>query len=275
MDTARLDEAIDAFRRAIALRPDYAEAHNNLGNVFKDQGRLDEALACFRRALEARPDFAPAASNLLFTLHYHSGYDAQAILAEHRAWARRVAEPLAAQIRHPRQRPRTGPEAEGRIRLARLPRPPRRTVAPVAACPSRPPADRGRLLLRRGDGRRDDPATQGPGRPLARFSGLDDAQVADRIRGDRIDILVDLALHTAGNRMLVFARKPAPVQMTMLGMPATTGLATIDYRLTDPYLDPPGPSDGDYTERSIRLPHCFWCYQPTGRDAAGRPTTGA
>ena len=92
--------------------------------------------------------------------------------------------------------------------------------------------------------------------------GLSDPQVADRIRADRIDILVDLALHTANNRLLVFARKPAPVQVTMLGMPATTGLATIDYRLTDPYLDPPGASDADYTEQSIRLPHCFWCYQP-------------
>jgi predicted O-linked N-acetylglucosamine transferase (SPINDLY family) len=86
--------------------------------------------------------------------------------------------------------------------------------------------------------------------------------VADCIRADRIDILVDLALHTAKNRLLVFARKPAPVQATMLGMPGTTGLTAIDYRLTDPYLDPPGTTDTAYTEESIRLPHCYWCYQP-------------
>jgi predicted O-linked N-acetylglucosamine transferase (SPINDLY family) len=90
--------------------------------------------------------------------------------------------------------------------------------------------------------------------------GLSDAEVADRIRSDRIDILVDLALHTAKNRLLVFARKPAPVQVTTLGLPATTGLSTIDYRITDPYLDPMGATDGDYTECSIRLPHCFWVY---------------
>jgi predicted O-linked N-acetylglucosamine transferase (SPINDLY family) len=92
--------------------------------------------------------------------------------------------------------------------------------------------------------------------------GLGDAMLAALVRGDGIDILVDLAQHTAGNRLLVFARKPAPVQVTMLGMPGTTGVATIDYRLTDPHLDPPGPGEGDYTERSIRLPRCYWCYEP-------------
>src|SRR6185437_6116259 len=74
-------------------------------------------------------------------------------------------------------------------------------------------------------------------------AGLSDRQLADRIRADRIDILVDPTLHTAGNRMLAFARKPAPIQLTMLGPPATTGLATMDYRLTDPVLDPPGMTD--------------------------------
>jgi predicted O-linked N-acetylglucosamine transferase (SPINDLY family) len=92
--------------------------------------------------------------------------------------------------------------------------------------------------------------------------GQSDAQVAEQVSRDRIDILVDLALHTANNRLLLFAYKPAPVQVTMLGMPSTTGLDTIDYRLTDNYIDPPGATDGDYSERSIRLPHCYWCYQP-------------
>jgi predicted O-linked N-acetylglucosamine transferase (SPINDLY family) len=75
-------------------------------------------------------------------------------------------------------------------------------------------------------------------------------------------MLVDLALHTEGNRLLAFARKPAPVQVTMLGMPGTTGLTAIDYRITDRYLDPPGRTDADYVEQSIRLPHCFWIFVP-------------
>jgi predicted O-linked N-acetylglucosamine transferase (SPINDLY family) len=92
--------------------------------------------------------------------------------------------------------------------------------------------------------------------------GLNDEQVDDLIRRDSIDILVDLALHMAGNRLLVFARKPAPVQVTFAGYPGTTGLSTMDYRLTDPYLDPPGCDESMYSEESVRLPDSFWCYDP-------------
>jgi predicted O-linked N-acetylglucosamine transferase (SPINDLY family) len=92
--------------------------------------------------------------------------------------------------------------------------------------------------------------------------GHSDEQLAGLIRDDRVDILVDLAMHTSKNRLLVFARKPAPVQVTWLAYPGTTGLSTIDYRLTDPYLDPPGLFDDCYSEESFRLPETFWCYDP-------------
>jgi predicted O-linked N-acetylglucosamine transferase (SPINDLY family) len=87
--------------------------------------------------------------------------------------------------------------------------------------------------------------------------------VAELIRQDQIDILVDLALHTAGNRLLVFARKPAPVQVTYLAYAGTSGLSAMDYRLTDPFLDPPGSNDAHYSEKSFRLPKTYWCYAPT------------
>ena len=99
-------------------------------------------------------------------------------------------------------------------------------------------------------------------RRVAQHVGLSDQQAAELIRSDQIDILVDLTMHMANNRLLIFARKPAPVQVAWLAYPGTTGLAAMDYRLTDPYLDPPGEYDACYSEQSIRLPDTFWCYDP-------------
>ena len=92
--------------------------------------------------------------------------------------------------------------------------------------------------------------------------GLSDEQLAEAVRQDRIDILVDLTMHMAGSRLLVFARKPAPVQVTYLAYCGTTGIRTIDYRLTDPYLDPPGQAHWFYSEESVWLPETYWCYRP-------------
>lgn len=92
--------------------------------------------------------------------------------------------------------------------------------------------------------------------------GLGDDEVAALIRAQEIDVLVDLAGHTANGRLLALARRPAPVQMTYLGYPATTGLDAMDYRITDSVTEPPGVADPFYTERLIRLPHTLWCYQP-------------
>ena len=91
------------------------------------------------------------------------------------------------------------------------------------------------------------------------------------IAQDQIDILVDLTLHMANGRPLLFARKPAPIQVTWLGYPETTGLSTMDYRLTDPYLDPPGENNDCYVEKSIRLPETYWCYDPMNTDLAVSP----
>ena len=92
-------------------------------------------------------------------------------------------------------------------------------------------------------------------------TGLSDADLARRIRADRIDILVDLTAHMARNRMLVFARKPAPVQVSYLAYAGTTGLPTMDYRLSNVHLDPSGIETLG-PEKVIRLPETYWCYQP-------------
>lgn len=105
------------------------------------------------------------------------------------------------------------------------------------------------------------------------IAGIPDSRVAELVRDDGIDILVDLKLHADNNRLLVFARKPAPVQATWLGYPGTTGLETIDYRISDPHLDPPG-TERFYVEKTVRLPHTFWCYDPLSALPAGEMPAG-
>jgi predicted O-linked N-acetylglucosamine transferase (SPINDLY family) len=258
----RLDEAVAAFERAIQLSPGYAEPYNALGNVFKDQGLHDEALACFRKALERRPDFPAAASNLLYTVYFHPDADAPSLLAAHRLWARQYADPLVVEIQpHPNCR-----EPDRRLKVGFVSPDFRDHPLGRSLLPWFPHVDRRRIeLVCFSDARVADGVTErlrGLADAWHEISGLSDAALAAEVRADGIDILVDLAQHTASNRLLVFARKPAPVQATMLGMPGTTGLSTMDYRLTDPHLDPPGTSDHDSTERSIRLPRCYWCYEP-------------
>ena len=95
--------------------------------------------------------------------------------------------------------------------------------------------------------------------------GMSDEKVAELIRKDNIDILIDLAGHTAKNRMLLFARKPAPIQVSWIGYLATTGLSTIDYKIVDNYTDPIGMTEQFYTEKLIRLPESSLCYLPDQR----------
>jgi protein O-GlcNAc transferase len=266
-DLGQLDEAIAVCRQAIALRPDFAEAHTNLGNALRDAGRLDEAIAAYRHAIALRPTYAEAHSNLVFALHFHPAYDAQAIAEEHRRWNRQHAEPLRNLIQpHPNDcRP------DRRLRIGYVSADFRNHASALFLSP----------LLKHHDPQqvevfcyanvvRRDAMTAEFQRYVCGWrdiASVSDDQVARLIRQDRIDILVDLKTHTAENRLMVFARKPAPVQVTWLGNPGSTGLTTIDYRLSDPFLDPPGMDESVYSERTIRLPETFWCYDPLdGRD---------
>ena len=258
----KLDEAIACYQQALALTPDYAEAHNDLGVALKDKGDLDEAQACFRRALELKPDYAAAHSNLLYTQVLLPGCDPPTLRDEHRRWNRQHAEPLAkflephANDRSPNRRLRVGYVSPdfcrhpvGRFLLPLLESHDHHALEIYCYASVRTPDFMTGRCRAAADVWRD-------------VLGWSDRQVAELIRQDRIDILVDLTMHTANNRLLVFARKPAPVQVTYLAYCGTTGLGTIDYRLTDPYLDPPGRSDQFYSEQSVCLPETYWCYPP-------------
>ena len=258
-----LDEAAACYRRALESKADFAEAHFNLGNVLMDQAELDEAIACYRRAWELKPDYAMAQSNLVYALNFSPDYDAEAIYEEHRHWNQRHVEPLAPFIvphgndRSPQRRLRVGyvsPDFRGHpVGLFLLPllEAHNHRDFEIFCYASQDVSDGITQRCR---------AAADAWRNVFDFS---DEQLADAIRQDRIDILVDLTMHMAKGRLLVFARKPAPVQVTYLAYCGTTGLRVMDYRLTDPYLDPPGDSGRCYSEQSVWLPETYWCYRPT------------
>jgi len=267
-DVGRDPDAIVAFQHALDLRPAYPEAHHNLGNSLREIGWIDQAIAHFRQALAIQPGDTDSHDNLLYAMHYHPDYDAAALLREHLEWNRRHARPLAAHIQpHANDR-----DPDRRLRIGYVS--PDLRVHPV-----------GRFLLplfARHDHQRfeivcfynaavEDDVTRylrGHADRWHDISAMSDEEAAELIRREQIDILVDLSLHMAHNRLLVFARKPAPVQVTYLAYCGTSGLETMDYRLTDPYLDPEGMDESVYTEKSVRLPRTYWCYEPCIRDVA-------
>ncbi|MGD0769876.1 MAG: tetratricopeptide repeat protein [Tepidisphaeraceae bacterium] len=264
----QLDEGIAACRQAVRLGPDLAVAHNNLGNAIKNQGQLEEAIGSYRQAIGLKPDFATAHSNLVFTLQYHAGYDAKMIHEELRRWNRRHAEPLAKLI----QSHQNNRDPLRRLRIGYVSADFYDHASAFFLLPLFRHHDRRQFeLFCYALNANSDKVTQQMKDHVQhwrRAVGLTDAKVAAQVREDQIDILVDLKLHTGGNRLLIFAQKPAPVQVTWLGYPGTTGLNSIDYRLTDPYLDPPGLDDAYYSERSIHLPDTFWCYDPLTNEPA-------
>jgi predicted O-linked N-acetylglucosamine transferase (SPINDLY family) len=253
------DEAIESFRRALALRADYAEAQANLGNALKSIGQLDEALAAYRYAARLRSD-PRIASNLLYLLHFLPDYDAHQIAQAHAEWNRTFASSFSAVARvHDNDRSPDRPLRIGYVSPDFRQHAVGRFLAPVLAhhdheqfeihCFSDVawPDAMTQRLQGYADGWHDTP-------------GLSDEQLAELVREHRIDILVDLTMHMEGSRLLAFARKPALVQVTYLAYCSTTGLTSMDYRLTDAYLDPPGTDEGVYSEKSFRL-KSYWCYE--------------
>jgi protein O-GlcNAc transferase len=265
----RLEDSGRAFHRAVELQPDAAEPHHNLAVSLRQAGRIEEAEAEFRAAIRINPTHLNAGSGLLLTLQYRE-HPPEEIFAEHREWARRNTEgipPTAASYpndRDPARRLRIGyVSSDFREHSVGF------FIEPLLI--ARDPAVV-EIFCYSAD-HFTDATTHRIRKHAAHWRttrGLSDEDLAQQIRHDQIDILVDLSGHTAGLRLLTFARKPAPVQVTYLGYPDTTGLGAIDYRITDALTDPPNSSGDLGTETLYRLPRCAWCYRPF--DAA--PTVG-
>jgi len=268
------DEAIASYRQAIRIKPDFAEAYNNLG-ALAGVGLLEEAIASQRQAILLKPDDAQIHSNLIFTVHCHPGYDARMIYEELRRWNRQHAEPLKKFIRpHPNDR-----DPNRRLRIGYVSPDFCVHVVGQNLLPLFREHDHRQMEIFCYSNVLEPDTLTGQLRGYAdvwhSIVGLPDSQAADLIRQDRIDVLVDLSLHTAENRLVIFAHKPAPVQVTWLGYCGSTGMDAMDYRLSDPYLDPPDSDLSIYSEQTIRLPETYWCYGVSGPAPEASPPAAA
>lgn len=288
----RFEEAVQALGRALALRPDdangrsdygmslmelwrweealavlepLAQAHPqmfepcaNLASLYRQLRRVEDAILQYRKAIALLPDHLSAQNSLLFTLNYSDRHDAATIAGEHRAFG----------LRHARPVPLPPPDARWprRLRVGYMSPDFRRHVVMTFIGPVLERHERGKfeVFCFHTHPSKDEVTerVRGQVEHWSECGDLSDAALADRIRAHRIDILVDLAGHTSGHRIGVLAVKPAPVQVTYLGYPNTTGLPTVDYRITDALADPPGRADELNVERLLRLPRPFICYRP-------------
>jgi len=271
----RIEESTAHCRRALELAPNLAAAHHHLANALTEAGDRSGAIASYRRAVELDPADHDAHSNLILVALTDPTSDAASLGAEARAWARLHAEPLR---EHRRPHVHDGGGApDRRLRIGYVSpdfhghHPLRHFLMPVLRNHDRSLFD----IYLYGSVERPDAVTDEyrawAGDHFRDIRRMDDVSAAELVRRDRIDILVDLAVHGAGHRLRLFACKPAPIQMTWLGYAGTTGLDAVDYRLTDRYIDPPGTDLGVYAETSWHLPESFWCYDALEPDLAVRP----
>ncbi|MEW6502091.1 MAG: tetratricopeptide repeat protein [Thermodesulfobacteriota bacterium] len=262
-DKGEFGKAEEWFARALSLAPGAASTFSNLGLVFLEQGQTAKAIASYDQALKQRPDWETAWDNKLMGLCYQSL--PKATVAEvHRQWGERHGKLL------PTEQPKPPADrAQRPIRIGYVSADFRRHSVSCFLEPILAHHDRAHFEVScYANVARPDEVT-GRLKTMATWrdiAGLSDDEAALLVRQDRIDILVDLSGHTEGNRLLLFARKPAPVQATYLGYPNTTGLAAIDYRLTDAVADPAGEEEY-HTEKLERLPSGFLCYQPAAAPA--------
>jgi protein O-GlcNAc transferase len=260
-DTGRLQDAAASWRELVARDPGSARMHNNLGAVLHRLGHTEEAVAALEAALTIDPGAAFAHGNLVHAMLFDARRSAEDFAAMAKAYGRRHADALR------RNRPFTNDRSpDRRLRIGFVSADLRDHPVVRFLEPFLDHADRERFdLFAYSNSSRCDAVTEtlktrfGTWRPI---EFLDDEAVADLIEADRIDILVDLSGHSGGNRLLVFARKPAPVQVTWIGLPTTTGLAAIDYRLTDAIYDPVGETEHLHSENLWRVAGTGICYQP-------------
>lgn len=260
--SARFNEALGLLEQALAVAPNLVEAHVGRGNVLKTQGRLKEAARAYEQALQLDPTHAIAHSNLLLCLNFDAGVSGDELSVAHRRWGDVHGRDVPSYVGHTNRR---DPDKVLRIGLISADfrrHPVGYFLESVLAATER---SRLQIICYSCNLHDDDLTTRLESRAQAWRSCPDlfDQDLAKAIRSDQIDILIDLAGHTAGNRLTCFALKPAPVQVTWLGYCHSTGLPAMDYILVDPSFSPDCGRRW-CTEREVTLPDVRACYSPPG-----------
>jgi len=258
-----LDEARNCYERVLEICPTAAEAHNGLANVFRNQARHLDAIKHYELAIQHHGNPVVAFQNLLFCMMCMDNFSAQEIYNKHREFAERFERPLL-----PFQGPhRNEPDPNRRLRVGYVSPDFRANIVAHYVEPILNNHDRTEFeIVCYFTGFVHDSLT---GRISSLFDqwhdvhALSDDEIARLIRVHQIDLLVDLCGHAPGNRILVFARKPAPVQISYLDYSTTTGLSSMDYRLTTEYCDPSNASERYYSEKLYRLNNTYWTYNPS------------
>jgi protein O-GlcNAc transferase len=259
----QLEEARTVCNKILQLNETDVLAYYILGNILITQGKLNEAETCFKHAIRINPDELKPYQAFLMLTSYHPKYNSQAIFQEHLQFALQFEKPLHAHVS-----PHTNDHRMDRMLKIGYVSPDFKShavayfIEPVLTSHNRDLYE----VFCYSDVSAPDAVTtrlKGHAHQWRDIAGISDEKVAELIRKEKIDILVDLAGHTGGvNRILLFARKPAPVQVSWIGYPTTTGLSAMDYKIVDTYTVPLGQTDQFYTEKLLRLPETFLCYLP-------------
>lgn len=261
-DQGRPDEAVDSYRQAIRLKPGVTEMYRNLGVTLQNEGALEDAADCFRQAMRIDPEDTDSVSNLIFALDLTAGVSATALYEERRRWGEAYSARLV---------PSgpivfgNAPDPERRLKIGYVSADFRRHSAAIGFGSMLLEYDRDRFDVHAySNTLHEDMKTELFRRNVTcwhKIVDLDDEAVADQIRRDGIDILVDLSGHSAGNRLRVFARKPAPIQVTAWGYAGGTGLTAMDVLLTDSVIVP--PEEKQYYAETVRyLPSVIGAWFP-------------
>ena len=260
VDFAKFSKAKEIALKGLEIEPDAPVLWNTLANSQSSLGQVEDALRSYRKVLTLAPHLAAATSNMLLTMHYGSEVDPAELVEEHRRWGRTHAPPGMAAKSFA-----NSPDPSRRIRIGYMSPDIRKHSVAFFLEPLLDHRDRaGFEVFCYADVKSPDAVTRRLKGKVDQYRStvpLRDVQIADMIRADQVDILVDLAGHAGTHRATVLAYKPAPIQVTYCGYPDTTGIEAVDYRLTDWISDPPGV-EGNYVEKLVRLPDGFLCYRP-------------